>query len=179
MTSNPPTPTRVAVAESIPAALLYEQIVAQAITHVLTVPDTHQKTLLALLAERGIPRLITVCTEDEAIAINAGLYAAGKRPMLLIQNNGVYASVNALKAIAFDAKVPTCMLVGEFGRDVSRPSRENAWRSVRMLEPQLEAWGVPYYRLERPADAPRFGEAYTRCWDDQGPVVAIVGAPTS
>jgi sulfopyruvate decarboxylase TPP-binding subunit len=178
-TSTSPAPVPTVFAQSIPAALLYEQILAQGVSHVLTVPDTHQKSLLALIAEKGTPRLITVCTEDEAIAINAGLYIAGQRPMLLIQNNGVYASVNALKAIAFDAQVPTCLLVGEYGRDVTRPSRENAWRSVRMLEPQFEAWGVPYYRLDRPEDAPLLGTAYGQSWERRGPVAAIVGAPTS
>src|SRR5262245_22186327 len=104
MTSSPTTPAPVAVAESIPAPLLFEQLESQGIIHVLTVFDTHQKSLLALIAERGTPRLISVCTEDEAIAINAGLYIAGQRPLLLIQNNGVYASVNALKAIGLDAR---------------------------------------------------------------------------
>jgi hypothetical protein len=47
-----------------PFALL-EQIRAAGATHVITVPDTHQKSLLALLSRSDEPQLITVCTEDE------------------------------------------------------------------------------------------------------------------
>ena len=38
--------------------------------------------------------------------MNAGLYMGGENPMMCIQNNGIFASVNTLKAIALDAKVP-------------------------------------------------------------------------
>ncbi len=168
----------VARARAVDPQALLDAIRAAGITHVLTVPDTHQRTLLDLLAETDTPRLITICTEDEAIAINAGLYIGGARPMLLIQNNGFYACVNTLKAIPLDAQVPTFMLIGEHGRDLSHPSRENDDRSVRMLEPTLELWGVPYFRLERPDDIGNFGRAYRQCVEQGGPVAVLVGAPT-
>lgn len=166
-------------ARAIDAQALLDAMRAAGITHMLTVPDTHQRTLLALLAETSTPKLITVCTEDEAIGINAGLYIGGARPMLLIQNNGLYACLNTLKAIPLDAGVPTFMLIGEHGRDLTQPSRENAERSVRMLEPTLEAWGVPYYRLEGPEDVGNFERAYHQCQEQGGPVALLVGAPTS
>jgi sulfopyruvate decarboxylase TPP-binding subunit len=149
------------------------------ITHVITVPDTHQRSLLALLAQTSDPTLITACTEDEAIGINAGLYIGGARPMLLIQNNGLYACLNTLKAIALDARVPTFMLVGEHGRDVALPSRENNDLSVRMLEPTLELWKVPYHRLEREADLSDLPRVYKRCLALEGPVASLVAAPTA
>ncbi|MGH9845499.1 MAG: thiamine pyrophosphate-binding protein [Blastocatellia bacterium] len=166
-------------ARAVDAQALLDAIRAAGVTHVLTVPDTHQRTLLALLAETDTPKLITVCTEDEAIGINAGLYIGGARPMLLIQNNGCYACLNTLKAIPLDAQVPTFMLIGEHGRDVTKASRENADRSVRMLEPTLEAWDVPYYRLEGPEDLDNFERAYRQCQEQGGPVAVLVGAPTS
>lgn len=177
-TSSKSLPAR-ATARAIDAQALLDEIRSAGVTHVLTVPDTHQRTLLALLAETDTPKLITVCTEDEAIGINAGLYIGGARPMLLIQNNGLYACLNTLKAIPLDAGVPTFMLIGEHGRDLTRPSRENAERSVRMLEPTLEAWGVPYYRLEGPEELSNFGSAYHQCQEQGGPVALLVGSPTS
>ena len=62
--------------------------------------------------------MLTVCTEDEAIAINAGLWVGGQRPMLSIQHVGLLAALNNVKGISMDARIPTCMLVGYFGRDV-------------------------------------------------------------
>ncbi len=177
--SPPGAATTAPVARSVEAALLVGEIERLGITHVLTVPDTHQKTLLALLAAREQPRLLTVCTEDEAIAINAGLYIGGQRPMLLIQNNGLLASLNALKAIALDARVPTLLLVGQFARDVTRPSAESPVRAVRMVEPTLATWGVPCYPIEGPEDLPRFAEAYQCAQEERGPAVVLLGAPTS
>lgn len=166
-------------ASPIDPALLLEAIRAAGITHVLTVPDTHQRTLLALLAEADDPALITVCTEDEAIAINAGLYAGGARPMLLIQNNGLYACINTLKAIPLDAGVPTFMLIGEHGRDLELASRDAGQElSVKMLEPTLESWRVPFYRLEGERDLGNFERGYRECREKGGPVAVLVGAPT-
>lgn len=165
-------------ANSVPAGLLLEQIRRCGITHVLTVPDTVQKSLLALLAEQTQPRLLTVCTEDEAVGINLGLYAGNQNPMLIIQNNGFYACLNSLKALSLDARVPLLMLIGEFARDVSKLSSENALRAVRLLAPTLETWGIPYYRLERPDEAGCVSEAYQRAQAERGPVAVIVGAPT-
>jgi sulfopyruvate decarboxylase TPP-binding subunit len=67
----------IASPRSLDPAKLLQAIRAAGITHVITVPDTHQRTLLALLAETENPRLITACTEDEAMGINAGLYCGG------------------------------------------------------------------------------------------------------
>ena len=44
------------VADSVPAALIEREIEALGVTHILSVPDTHQKTLLSLLEERQSPR---------------------------------------------------------------------------------------------------------------------------
>ena len=167
------------VATPVEGKLLLEIVQDLGITPIITVPDTVQKTFLALLEQQDKIKLLTVCTEDEAMGINAGLYATGHKPMMLIQNNGFYASVNTLKAIAFDAQVPTFMFVGQFGRDVTKDPREVSRRGVRMLEPTMETWGVPYYRLEGPEDIGVVVEAYQKCQEQQGPVAVIIGAPTS
>ena len=165
-------------AQPVPAELLLEHIRKCSVTHVLTVPDTVQKSLLALLAQQDVPKLLTVCTEDEAVGINLGLYAGNQNPMLLIQNNGFYACLNAVKSLSLDARVPLLMLIGEFARDVSKPSTENDLRAVRLLAPTLETWGIPYFRLEGPQDAGCVCEAFERAHTERGPVAVIVGAPT-
>lgn len=149
------------------------------ITHVLTVPDSHQKTLLDALAAGTTPRLLTICTEDEAVGMNMGLYAGGARPMLIIQNNGLYAGLNAIKALSFEARVPLLMMIGEFVRDPALPSRDNKNRAVRMLEPTLETWGIPCFRLDGPEDIGNVQRAYQRSIEDRGPVAVAVGARTT
>src|SRR5215212_164652 len=167
-----------AVAISVPAETIVKEIEALGITHVVNVPDTHQKSVLALLARRTHPVLVTACTEDEAVAINAGLYAGGKRPMLLIQNTGLLASINCIKGIAMDASIPTFMLVGLFSRDVTKAPSEDPKRVINRIAPTLETWEIPWYPLERPEQIGVIAEAYQRSLDERGPTVVLVGAPT-
>ena len=171
------TPTE-PVARPVDSEAIVGEILKLGITHVICVPDTIQKTVIARLMELAVPRTLIVCTEDEAIGINAGLYIGGQNPMMLIQNNGIHASINTMKAIALDAKVPTFIVVGQFLRDVAKPPEEQRASAVRLLEPTLETWGVPFFRLEGPEDIGAFEQAYRRAHEDKGPAVVIVGAPT-
>ena len=166
------------VARGVPASAIAGEIDKLGITHVVCVPDTFQRTLIARWADGSAPKLLTVCTEDEGVGVTAGLYMGGQNPMMCIQNNGIFASINTLKAIALDAQVPTFMMVGQFQRDVNKPIEENRSRAVRMLEPTLATWGIPYWRLEGPEDIGAFEQAYRRAHESLGPAVVIVGAPT-
>ncbi len=149
------------------------------VTDVINVPDTHQRSVLAALARQSRIRLLTACTEDEAIAINAGLWVGGRRPVLSIQQVGLLAALNNVKALCMDARIPTCMLVGYFGRDVTRTARDNAARAVHLIEPTLDTWGVAYFPIERPEDLPAIGNAYRHSVEHEAPAVVLVGAPTS
>src|SRR6266487_4505439 len=140
------------VATSVSASAIVEEMLALGITHVVNVPDTHQRTVLSELARQSQIRVLTACTEDEAVAINAGLWIGGQRPVLSIQQVGLLAALNNVKGIAMDARIPTCMLVGYFGRDVNRAARDNPATAVRLIEPTLEAWGIAHFPLERPED---------------------------
>jgi sulfopyruvate decarboxylase TPP-binding subunit len=167
------------VALSVAAGDILDELLKLEITHVVNVPDTHQRTLLAALARQSQIRLLTACTEDEAVAINAGLWIGGQRPVLSIQQVGLLAAMNNVKGIAMDARIPTCMLVGYFGRDVTKTPREHAANSLKLIEPTLDAWGVAYFPVERPADLPAIGEAYRYAIEHNGPAVVLIGAPTS
>ena len=166
-------------AERLDPRALLAALQEAGVTHVLTVPDTHQRSLLALLAVTDSPQLIYVCAEDEAFALAAGLWVGGHKPLLLIQNAGLFASMNSLRGIALDAGVPAPMLIGEFLRDPEVPSRENAARVVSLTEPTLELWGVPYHRLEQPDDIAQIGPAVERAFAERCPVALLVGALTA
>jgi sulfopyruvate decarboxylase TPP-binding subunit len=170
--------TRVAYAESIPAAKLHAAIVGLGVTHVLTVPDTHQKTLLASLAADSSLRMLTLSTEDEAIAVNAGLWIGGAEPIVVIQNVGLFAAMNALRGIGSDMRVPTLLLVGQYGRDVSRPVDEDPATGVRFMEPVLQAMGVAFYRLDFESDIPVLERAWRRSREERRPVAVLLGAPS-
>jgi sulfopyruvate decarboxylase TPP-binding subunit len=167
------------VATPVAASAIVRELRALDITHVINVPDTHQRTLLAELARQSQIQLLTACTEDEAIAINAGLWIGGQRPILSIQHVGLLAAMNSVQGISLDARVPTCMLVGYFGRDVSQPARTNRARAVPIIEPTLDTWGIRYYPLESADDLAVIGEAYQYSLEHEAPSVVLIGAPTA
>src|SRR5690625_462761 len=88
------------------------------VNHAVSVPDWVQLPLYRKLQEpqSGV-RVVPCCAEDEAVAIAAGLTIGGCMPVLLLQNQGLYASVNNLRAIALDADIPMVMVLGQFGRE--------------------------------------------------------------
>ena len=167
------------VALPVSAEAILRELLRLDITDVINVPDTHQRSLLAALARQSTLRLLTACTEDEAIAINAGLWMGGRRPVLSIQHVGLLAALNNVKALCMDARIPTCMLVGYFGRDVTRTARDNASNAVRLIEPTLDTWGVAYFPIESPDDLRAVGQAYRHSVEHSGPAVVLIGAPTN
>src|SRR5438128_4230657 len=73
---------------------------------VLSVPDTHQKSVLAALDKEQALRVVTCATEDEATTAAAGLWMGGEPCVLMIQHAGLYASINTLRGVALAGRVP-------------------------------------------------------------------------
>ena len=166
------------VADSVPASLLHQAVRDLGVTHILSVPDTHQLTLLSLLMADPELTTITLSTEDEALCVNAGLWIGGAEPLVVIQNVGLFAAMNALRGVAMDMHVPTCMLVGQYGRDVRRPVEENSSSGVRLIEPLLQTLGVAFYRLDHESNVGLLRKAFDESRSGRKPVVVLIGAPT-
>lgn len=178
MAANPAA-TPASATRSIPAEVLLAEIKALDVTHVLNVPDTHQKSLLALLARQDQPKLVTTCSEDEALAMHAGLYIGGQRPMISIQNTGLCACMNAVRGVLLEGRIPALLLIGLLHREPNIPTRQSRVLTVRLTEPTLEAWNIPYYLMESEDDLHFVREAYQRSYDESGPVVVLLGAKTA
>ncbi len=146
---------------------------------ILSVPDTHQKTVLAALDKERALRVLTCATEDEANAIAAGLYVGGEPFVLMIQHAGLYASVNTLRGVAIDGRVPVLYLIGLLGREKDKDPRESRHSMVRYCEPLLDTFGVPHARLEGPNDVHLIPEYYRKAWERRGPAAVLVGLETS
>jgi sulfopyruvate decarboxylase TPP-binding subunit len=168
-----------ALVESVPARQLHDAIKALGVSHILTVPDTHQKSLLASLRKDSEMEFVTLSTEDEAICVNAGLWMGGAQPLVIIQNVGLFAAMNSLRGVAIDMRIPTCLLTGQYGRDVTRPVAENRSSAVRLLEGVMESVDVPTYNIDRSADLPLLAKGWSESRDRRGPVVVLVSAPTA
>jgi sulfopyruvate decarboxylase subunit alpha len=165
--------------QSVPAELLHKEISSLGVSHVLMVPDTHQKTLIAELVEDPSLKVMTFATEEEALCCSAGMWIGGLDTLVLIQNVGLFAAMNALRGMCIDLRVPTCMLVGQYARDVTKPVEANANSAVRLIEDVLKTLDVPCYVIDGPGDVGLLSKAYAQSRAERRPTVALVSAPTS
>jgi sulfopyruvate decarboxylase TPP-binding subunit len=159
--------------------MLLDAIRTVGIGTIVTVPDTHQRTLLTAITDSGDPRLITCATEDEATAVAAGLWIGGEEPALLIQHAGLYASVNTLRGVAIDGHIPMFYLIGLLSREPDKQPRESTRSMVKYSMPLLETFGVPYALIDGPHDVPAVAEMFHTSRERRGPAAVLIGLPTS
>jgi sulfopyruvate decarboxylase TPP-binding subunit len=146
---------------------------------ILSVPDTHQKTVLAALDKEEAIRVLTCATEDEATTIAAGLYAGGEPVVLMIQHAGLYASINTLRGVAMDGKIPMFYMIGLLQREKDRDPKDSRHSMVRYCEPLLDTFSVPHARLEGPDDVHLIPEYYRLSRQRRGPAAVLVGLETA
>lgn len=151
------------------------------ITHFVTVPDFVQLALHQELERgKGSMKLVRTCNEDQAVCVAAGLTIAGHRPIIVLQNQGLYTCVNTIRAIALDAQIPTLFLIGQFGRESTNFGERytmSSRRTVNLLEPVLDALGVPHWAIESDADLAAIPKALDAALDRRGAAALIVGRP--
>lgn len=155
-----------------------EKLKRNSVTHVTTVPDWIQIGLHHAIVADGQLDLISFCTEDEAITAAVGLHIGGKRPVVVIQNQGLYAGLNALRAIGLDAGMPVVLFIGQFGREIASYTPDpgkSSRRVVRILEPILDAVSVPYWRVDSVADMDVIDMAFAQADRTSWPAAVIFG----
>lgn len=159
------------------------ELVACGITHAVTVPDYVMLSVYREMERRSdAPEFIWCATEDEVVTICAGLHIGGATPMVMMQNQGLYASLNAVRAVGLDARLPLFMLIGQFGREysnLSHPSTESARPVVRSCERVLDALDIPHLVCDRPSDVGNIGSAFRMAHDRMGASAALVGNYTA
>ena len=154
-----------------PASIIAE-LKKNGITHVVWLPDSETKFMYhQLMADPEID-LVPVCREGETMAIAAGLWVGGKKPVVLIQNTGVMESGDSVRGLGLDVNHPLVMLVGYRGWDRHGPATDSAGRFIEHI---LHAWGINYYLIEVDEDAPRISLAFEEASRSAKPVAVLMG----
>jgi sulfopyruvate decarboxylase TPP-binding subunit len=113
--------------------------------------------------------------------VSAGLRIAGKNPIVVVQNQGIYGCINSIRGVGLDASLPIVFMVGQFGREFANFGKNPALsrrNTVRYLEPVLDAMSVRFWRLEEETDLRNIDDAFNYSLDTKRPVALLVGAPT-
>ena len=142
------------------------------ISHVVWLPDSETNFMYQLLTNEPTLDLVPVCREGETMAIAAGLWVGGKRPIVLIQNTGIFEAGDSIRGLGLDVNQPLVMLVGYRGWSRHGLTRDSA---ARFIEHILHAWGISYYLIETDDDADRISLAIEEADKTQKPVAVLVG----
>ena len=160
-------------ANGFKASDIVRQLEALDVTHVVTLPDSETSGMYRALGDSDTIHMVPIAREGEAIPIATGLWAAGKKPVVVIQNSGVYESGDALRGLAIGVRVPIVMFVGYRGYTRHGDTPDTA---AEMLEPYLHLWRIPYYLMETGEDVDRIPMAFERADETSLPVAVLIGA---
>src|SRR5438270_10054120 len=164
------------MAEASTVALSPETVLAQmkqnGVTDIVWLPDSETNWLYLLMQAEPSLRLVGVSREGHACSIAAGLYAGGKKPMILIQNTGMMESGDSIRGWLLSLNVPVVMMVGYRGWTRHGVTTDTA---ATYTERFLMAFCLNYYLVESDADAGRITTAFEAAERTRRPVVVLVG----
>src|ERR1700704_3694851 len=157
-------------------ASIIAAIKASGVEFVLSVPDIVTSAgLLRPIARDPDLRLVRVCKEDECIGIASGLHYCDKRALSLIQSTGFLDSINAIRGVAVEYAQPICMMIGLLGHDGATPPRNSPRYGVRIMEPILDAMGIPHHLINEDADVAKIRPAIDDAYKNSHPVALLIG----
>ena len=154
-----------------PASIIAE-LKKNNITHVVWLPDSETNFMYHQLMADPSMDLVPVCREGETMAIAAGLWVGGKKPVVLIQNTGIMESGDSIRGLGLDVNQPLVMLIGYRGWDRHGVTSDSA---ARFIEHILHAWGIHYYLIEVDEDASRISQAIEEANRTSKPVAVLMG----
>ncbi len=150
-------------------------IKALGFTHVLMLPDSESRLLYQAIEDDPDIQLITPCREGESVAIAAGLWTGGRKPLLVIQNTGFMEAGDALRGCGMGPKVPLRLRVGWRGYGGAQGGRRPIDSAYTYTEPLLSAWGIPYWRIMGDEDLPMLERMDRTAAETSLPAAVVTG----
>ena len=148
------------------------QMKKHGVTHVVWLPDSETNWLYLLMQAEPSITLVAVPREGTAASVASGLYAGGKKPLILIQNTGLMESGDSIRGWLLGMDVPVVLMVGLRGWTRHGVTTDTA---ATYTERFLNAFNINYYLVENDADASRISIAFEEAEKNKRPVAILVG----
>ena len=110
-------------------------------------------------------RLTRICKEDEGVSICGAMFYNGTRALLMMQQTGLMDSLNAVRAIGVDYRLPVVMMVGLQGKEPDVHPDQSAAYGVRIVRPILDAMELSHSLIEVPDDVDQIQGAIDRAYE--------------
>jgi sulfopyruvate decarboxylase TPP-binding subunit len=144
-------------------------------TDAVSIPDGESRHLhQALLDAPGI-EVYQPTREGEGIAIAAGLWVGGRRPIVILQNTGLMEAGDALRGCGIGPRVPLFLLIGWRGYPGAMEGKLPVDSAYPYTEPILDVWGIPHRRLISDDDLGVIGEMASLAEQTSLPSAVVYG----
>ncbi|MBI2880101.1 MAG: sulfopyruvate decarboxylase [Candidatus Tectomicrobia bacterium] len=132
-------------AESVKLAV--EALKEAGVSIAVYLPDSYLKELYEAVVKDPDIRSVCVTNEGEGVAICGGVFASGKRAVMIMENSGIRVAAEPLARMGLGHGVPVVMIMSYRG-DIG----EKNWWGVPhgiTMEPILQALRIPYRVVRR------------------------------
>lgn len=144
-------------------------------THVVIIPDNESAKLFDATHAAGDLTVISPTREGEGIAIAAGLFVGGAKPLVVLQNTGLMEAGDALRGCGIGPKIPLRLMVGWRGYAGAMADRLPMDSAYPFTQPLLDAWQIPVWHLMSDDDLEVLGEMDQRAQDTSLPAAVLTG----
>jgi sulfopyruvate decarboxylase TPP-binding subunit len=151
--------------------IVHRKMQENGVTDVVWLPDSETNWLYLLMKSDPSLRLVGVSREGHACSIASGLYAGGKKPIILIQNTGLMESGDSIRGWLKGMNIPVVLMVGYRGYTRHGVNKDTA---ATYTERFLNAFDLQYYLVESDKDADRIDMAFEEAKKRNGPFVILV-----
>ena len=121
-----------------PAAII-GQLHENGVTHAVWLPDSETSFMYEEMASNTGISLVPICREGESMAIAAGLWVGGERPVVMVQNTGFFESGDSIRGLALDLHIPMVIMIGYRGWTRHGHTPDSAGRFTEKI---LDAWNI-------------------------------------
>jgi len=144
-------------------------------TDAVSIPDGESRHLYQALVDDPDVEVYLPTREGEGIAIAAGLWVGGRKPVVVLQNTGLMEAGDALRGCGIGPSIPLLLLVGWRGFPGAMSGALPIDSAYPYTEPLLDAWGLPHRRLLSEDDLSVIDEMAETAEASSKPAVVVYG----
>jgi sulfopyruvate decarboxylase subunit alpha len=159
----------------VTATAAVERLLALGFTDVVIIPDSESARLFDALRSAEELTVVSPTREGEGIAIAAGLWVGGRKPLVVLQNTGLMEAGDALRGCGIGPRIPLRMMVGWRGYAGAQVGRSPIDSAYPYTEPLLAAWGVPTWHLMGDDDLDVLDQMDDRAEHSSRPAAVLTG----
>jgi sulfopyruvate decarboxylase subunit alpha len=144
-------------------------------SHVVMIPDSESAKFFEAAQQHDQLDVISPVREGEGIAIAAGLWVGGKKPLIVIQNTGLMEAGDALRGCGIGPKIPLRLMVGWRGYKGAMAGSLPIDSAYPATEPLLAAWNLPTWHLMGDDDLDVLREMDETAAETSSPAAVLTG----